>query len=335
MRGEFQEMSYQRKTGHRGTGKKREGEEHVSPEKLPSGLYLISTPIGNLGDMTTRARAALGQLDLLLCEDTRVTRKLLTAYAISPMPALESYHEHNAAKMEGRILSVLGEGKAVGLVSDSGTPIISDPGARIVPAAVESGHKVTALPGASAVIMALCLSGLPSERFFFAGFLPQKPSTRKKDLATLAAIPSTLIFYESPHRLKASLSDMVATLGGHRPAAVCRELTKMHEEVRRGTLDELASFYKNNEEVIKGEIVILVGALAGSPPPDHGVSNRDAASESASQHEIDALLEHALSQQTVRDAVAAVVKQTGLPKREIYARALGLQQKENRDDQEK
>ena len=278
--------------------------------KLPAGLYLIATPIGNLGDMTARSREALQRLDWLLCEDTRVTRKLLTAYAIASPPPLSSYHDHNAGAMEPRILQALAEGKAVGLVSDSGTPLVSDPGARLVPVVSAAGYPVTALPGASAVIMALCLSGLSTSRFFFAGFLPQKSSGRKKDLATLSPIPATLVIYESPHRLADSLKDMLAVLG-NRQAAICRELTKLHEEVRRGTLADLHAHYEQ-AEAPRGEIVVVI-----APPAP-------AEKEAASIDDIDPLLIEALETMRVRDAAAFVAEQTGLARRDLYARAVEL-----------
>lgn len=277
--------------------------------KLPAGLYLIATPIGNLGDLTIRAQRILGELDLLLCEDTRVTGKLLAAYGLAPRT--ESYHEHNAAKMEARILERIAEGQAIGLVSDAGTPIISDPGEQLAKAARQAGLMVTALPGANAVLTALCLSGLPSTRFFFAGFMPPKAAARRQELATLAAIPSTLIFYESPNRVAEALADMLTTLG-NRPAAVARELTKLYEEVRQGNLADLAAHYAE-VGAPRGEIVIVVGAPA--------------AEQDATDADVDAALIQELATTTLRDAAAIVAARTGRAKRDVYARALSLSKK--------
>jgi 16S rRNA (cytidine1402-2'-O)-methyltransferase len=272
-------------------------------DKIAPGLYLIATPIGNLGDLTFRARETIGNLDLLLCEDTRVTRKLLAASGLSPR--LESYHEHNAAKMETRILAALAEGKSIGLVSDAGTPLISDPGERLVIAATGAGHSVTALPGASAALTGLCLSGLPVARFFFAGFMPPKSGARRQELSGLATIPATLIFYESPNRLKEALQDML-TVFGNRRAAVARELTKLHENVHRGTLDSLLQ-----EDIPeKGEIVILVAP----PEPEQATDDES----------LDTLLRAEMKKTTLRDAVAIVSARTGRARREVYARAIAL-----------
>lgn len=275
---------------------------------LPPGLYLIATPIGNLGDMTARAKEALGALDLLLCEDTRVTRKLLSAYGMTVR--LESYHAHNATRMDARILDRIAHGQAVGLVSDAGTPLVSDPGESLVQAVIATGHPVTALPGASAVITALAVSGLPTGRFLFAGFLPPKAAGRRQELATLAGVSATLVFYESPNRLAESLQDMQAVLGPRR-AVVARELTKKHEEVRRAPLADLAAYYAG-ADTPRGEIVVLVG------PPDQ------TAGTVAREAEVDDALRLALQTTTLRDAAAVVSARTGWPKREVYARAIRL-----------
>ncbi len=275
--------------------------------RLPPGLYLIATPIGNLGDMTVRGRETLEALDVLLCEDTRVTRKLLSAYGLRVQT--ESYHTHNARRMEGGILARIAAGQAVGLVSDAGTPLVSDPGELLVQAALEAGHTVTALPGPSAVITALTVSGLPTGRFLFAGFLPAKAGARRQELASLAGLSATLVFYESPNRLADALQDMEAVLGPRR-AVVARELTKKHEEVRRGTLAELASHYAT-APLPKGEIVVLVG------PPESPPATADVAT-------VDDALEAALKTTRLRDAVAIVSARTGWPRREVYARALLL-----------
>ncbi len=206
----------------------------IKPEP---GLYVTATPIGNLSDMTYRAVEILKNCDLVLCEDTRQTAKLMQAYGIDTPRA--PYHEHNAAKVRPGIIRKLQEGAAIALVSDAGTPLISDPGYKLVREAIAAGHRVTTLPGPSAPLAALVLSGLPSDRFLFAGFLPPKSAGRRAALAELAAVPATLVMFESAGRLADSLADMAAVLGP-RPAAVARELTKLYEEVRRGRLDELA-----------------------------------------------------------------------------------------------
>jgi 16S rRNA (cytidine1402-2'-O)-methyltransferase len=253
-----------------------------------------------------RALDLLSRCDLVLCEDTRVTAKLFAIHNIEARTA--PYHDHNAAEMRPRILKRLEAGEAIALVSDAGTPLVSDPGFKLVQEAIAAGHHVTALPGASSVLAALTLAGLPTDRFFFAGFLPAKQEARRKELAELAAIPATLVFLESANRLAAVLADMAAALGG-REAAVARELTKKFEEVRRGPLGALAAHYEEAGPP-KGEIVIVVG------PPEKRAA--------LCAHEIDAMLENALARATLKDAVAEVVAMTGLPRRDVYARALEL-----------
>ncbi|HEY1719696.1 MAG TPA: 16S rRNA (cytidine(1402)-2'-O)-methyltransferase [Magnetospirillaceae bacterium] len=274
---------------------------------LSPGLYLVSTPIGNLGDMTKRALDTLAQVELVACEDTRMTGKLLTLLGVKA--SLTPYHEHNAERARPAIIARLQDGAAVALVSDAGTPLLSDPGYRLVRACLDEGLPVTSVPGASAVLPALQLSGLPSDRFFFAGFLPNKTVARRKELGGLASVPATLVFYESPQRLAESLADMAEVLGA-RDAAVARELTKLHEETRRGTLAELTAHYAA-ADTPKGEIVIVIG-----PPAD------DAAPDAAS---VDAMLTEALRTLSVREAAAQVTAMTGLPRRVIYTRALELQ----------
>ncbi|MBX3445637.1 MAG: 16S rRNA (cytidine(1402)-2'-O)-methyltransferase [Parvibaculaceae bacterium] len=274
--------------------------------RLAPGLYVTATPIGNAGDITLRALDVLARCDLVLCEDTRVTAKLFAIHNIQVKTA--PYHDHNAAEMRPRVLKRLEAGEAVALVSDAGTPLVSDPGLKLVQEAVAAGHHVTALPGASSVLAALTLAGLPTDRFFFAGFLSPKQEARRKELAELAAIPSTLVFLESANRLAAVLADMAATLGG-REAAVARELTKKFEEVRRGALGELAAHYEEAGPP-RGEIVIIVG------PPEKRAA--------LCAHEVDAMLENALARASLKDAVAEVVAMTGLPRRDVYARALEL-----------
>ena len=280
--------------------------ERIGGSPAP-GLHLVATPIGNLGDITQRALELLRTADLIVCEDTRVTAKLLARYGIATR--MLPYHEHNAERMRPELLQRLAEGRAIALVSDAGTPLVSDPGYKLVREAIAAGREVTALPGASASLTALLLSGLPPDRFFFAGFLPAKSGERRRDLAGLAAIPATLIFYASANRLAESLADMRAALGD-RPAAVARELTKLHEEVRRGGLGALADHYAKAGPP-KGEIVIVVG-----PPL--------AETAAVSEADLDRALKQALAHMSLKDAAAAVAAATGRPRREIYARALAL-----------
>ena len=274
--------------------------------RLAAGLYLVATPIGNLRDMTLRALEVLAGADSVACEDTRVTRKLLDHYGLSA--ALMPYHDHNAETARPKILEKIAAGQAVALVSDAGTPLISDPGYKLVRAATAAGHAVTAAPGASAVLAALCLAGLPTDRFFFEGFLPAKEAARRARIAELARIPATLVLFESGPRVAAALTDLAAGLGA-REAAIARELTKLHEEVRRKTLDELARDYAAGAET-RGEFVIVI-----APP---------ATSEQPGAAEIDALLRAALARLSLKDAVAEVASATGEPRRTLYGRALEL-----------
>jgi 16S rRNA (cytidine1402-2'-O)-methyltransferase len=278
----------------------------IEAPKPAAGLYLVATPIGNLGDISLRALELLAGADVIACEDTRVTGKLTQRYGIKT--PLTPYHEHNAAEARPKILGRLAAGQAVALVSDAGTPLISDPGYKLVRAACEEGHTVTALPGASAVLGALSLAGLPTDRFFFEGFLPAKEAGRQKRIAELANIPATLVLFESGPRLEAALADLSAGLGT-RMAAICRELTKLHEEIRRGDLAALAQDYAEGAET-RGEIVIVV-----APPADN----------TASADDIDDLLRRALARVSVKDAVGEVALATGRPRREVYQRALELE----------
>src|SRR5262245_55409481 len=277
----------------------------IEAAKASSGLYLIATPIGNLGDITLRALEMLAAVDVIACEDTRVTRKLLERYGIAT--PLTLYHEHNAAEARPKLLARLADGQAVALVSDAGTPLISDPGYKLVRAASEARHAVIVLPGASSVLAALSVACLPTDRFFFEGFLPAKQAARQKRAAALANIPATLVLFESGPRLAAMLADLAAALGG-RAAAICRELTKLHEEVRRGDLETLAREYAGGAEK-RGEFVVVV-----APPADGGEK----------QDDIDALLRQPLTRGSVKDAVGEVALATGRPRREVYQRALVL-----------
>jgi 16S rRNA (cytidine1402-2'-O)-methyltransferase len=279
----------------------------VDPAALAPGLYVVATPIGNLADVTLRALTVLAAADLVLCEDTRVTRRLLERYGLKP--PLLVYHDHNAAKVRPRVLARLGEGAAVALVSDAGTPLVSDPGYKLVEAAIAAGHRVFPVPGASAAIAALIAAGLPTDRFFFEGYLPAKSAARKSRIAEIERVPATLVLYESGQRLAASLAALAAGLGP-RPAAVCRELTKFYEEVRRDSLEKLATHY-GEAEPPKGEIAIVIGPPVADAPTLTPVA-------------LDARLKAALAKFSLKDAAAAVAAETGLPRREIYRRALAL-----------
>jgi 16S rRNA (cytidine1402-2'-O)-methyltransferase len=281
------------------------GGQTVSPLQLAPGLYVVATPIGNLGDITLRALETLAAADVIACEDTRVTRKLLDRYGITT--ALTPYHDHNAEAARPKLLARLAAGDAVALVSDAGTPLVSDPGFKLVRDARAAGHPVTTAPGSSAVMAALSIAGLPTDRFFFEGFLPAKETARRARIAELARIPSTLVLFESGPRLAASLADLAAGLGG-REAAVCRELTKLYEEVRRGDLATLAGDYAAADEP-KGEIVVVI-----APPTAEQVRDDD----------VDAMLRSALDRVSVKDAVAEVTAASGLPRRAVYQRALEL-----------
>ncbi|MGL6043099.1 MAG: 16S rRNA (cytidine(1402)-2'-O)-methyltransferase [Sandaracinobacteroides sp.] len=274
-----------------------------SGDRLPPGLYIVAGPIGNLEDLGPRAARFLRQADLIACEDTRVTAKLLRA-AGSDRPMLP-YHDHSGPDVEARLLERIAR-EAVALVSDAGTPLVSDPGYSLVREARARGLHVTTAPGPSAAIAALSISGLPSDRFLFAGFLPAKAAARNKAIAALAGVPATLLFYESGPRLAASLKALAAALGP-RPAAVARELTKRHEELVSGTLIELALRYTGTEP--KGEIVLLVG------PPAAEMTSADA---------LDQALKAALVTLPAGKAAASVAAALGIPRGEAYARALQL-----------
>jgi 16S rRNA (cytidine1402-2'-O)-methyltransferase len=278
----------------------------VEAPPLPPGLYVVATPIGNLRDITFRALEILAAADLVACEDTRVTRKLFDHYGLTA--PLTAYHDHNAESARPKILDRLAAGGAVALVSDAGTPLISDPGYRLVRAAAAAGHAVSAAPGASSVMMALTVAGLPTDRFFFEGFLPEKSGARRTRISELVRIPATLVLFESGPRIAASLADLAAGLRA-REAAVCRELTKLHEEVRRADLGTLARDYAAGAET-RGEFVIVIA------PPN--------ADEQPNADDIDALLRAALARVSLKDAVAEVSAATGAPRRAVYSRALEL-----------
>jgi 16S rRNA (cytidine1402-2'-O)-methyltransferase len=259
-----------------------------------------------MGDITLRALETLRGADVIACEDTRVTGRLLSRHGIdAPMTP---YHDHNAERARGPLLDRMARGEAVALVSDAGTPLLSDPGFKLVRAAIEAGIAVTAIPGPTAAVAGLILSGLPSDRFFFAGFLPAKHEARIRALREIAAVPGSLVFYESPARLAAALGDMAEVLGP-RPAAVARELTKLYEEVRRAPLPDLAEQYEA-EGPPKGEVVVIVAPPEAPKPADAAT--------------LDELLKTALADHSLRDAAALVAGETGLPRRVVYARAVQL-----------
>jgi 16S rRNA (cytidine1402-2'-O)-methyltransferase len=236
---------------------------------LAPGLYLVATPIGNLADITLRALAVIAQAESLYCEDTRHSRTLLAHYAIGR--PLRPYHEHNAERERPRILAELAAGKSVALISDAGTPLVSDPGYKLVRACLAEGHRVLALPGPSALLAAIASAGLATDTFLFAGFLPAKQGARRERLGALRAVPATLVFFESPSRIGDSLADIAQVLGD-REAAVARELTKLHEEVRRGTAAELAGWAEEHNP--KGEMVVLVGPPAAQAVTEEAIAEK-------------------------------------------------------------
>jgi len=278
----------------------------VEAARAAPGLYLVATPIGNLGDVTLRALETLAGVDVVACEDTRVTRRLFDRYALTT--PLVSYHDHNAETARPKLLARLDAGDAVALVSDAGTPLISDPGFKLVREAQAAGHTVTAVPGASAVMAAVASAGLPTDRFFFEGFLPPREQARRARLAELSDVPATLVLFETGPRIAAMLHDLAAVFGD-REAAVCRELTKLHEEIRRADLASLARAYDDGAET-RGEFVVVVG------PP--------AAAALVEVQDLDALLRRALATQSLKDAVEAVAAATGHKRRLVYQRALAL-----------
>jgi 16S rRNA (cytidine1402-2'-O)-methyltransferase len=283
----------------------------VTAAKAAPGLHLVATPIGNLGDITLRALQTLAAVDMIACEDTRITRRLTERYGITA--ELMPYHEHNAAIARPKILERLAQGGSVALVSDAGTPLISDPGFKLVREACAAGHSVVALPGPSSVLAALSVAALPTDRFFFEGFLPPKETARRARLTDLARIDATLVLFESGNRVQDTLRDL-ADLMGTRDAAICRELTKMHEEVRRANLAELAREAAALET--RGEFVLVIGP----PAADAQIMTADA---------LDDLLRGALEHHSVKDAVAHAVELSGRPRRAVYARALELAKEVN------
>ncbi len=279
----------------------------VPARPLENALYLVATPIGNLGDITLRALETLSSADVLACEDTRVTRVLLERYGIRNRPY--AYHEHNAQEVGPRLIAALEAGKSVALVSDAGTPLVSDPGYRLGQLALNAGYRVVPIPGASAPLAALVGSGMPSDAFLFAGFLPVKDRGKRDRFAELSKIPATLIFFESPHRIGASVRVAAEVLGRDRRAVVCRELTKTFEEFRRGTLGELADYY-DEDRTVKGEIVLLV-----EPPSYDDIPDIE---------DVEKLLKDLVSTMPAAKAAAEAAKLTGLPRKELYQRLLDM-----------
>ena len=266
----------------------------------------MATPIGNLGDVTYRAIDTLGRADVIACEDTRVTGRLMKSYGLTT--PLISYHDHNAARVLPRLLSRLGKGEVIAIVSDAGTPLISDPGYRLVKNAAEAGYRIIPVPGASALLAGVMTSGLPSDRIFFAGFLPQRSPARKRTISELKSIEATLVFFESPRRLASTLKDM-ADLLGPRAVTIGRELTKLYEQTFRGHLDTVAHEIASAGP-IKGEVVVVVEG-----------KNTE---EELDLKELDASLTTALSSMSVRDAVATITKNGKWPRSLVYGRALAL-----------
>ncbi len=280
----------------------------VAARALLPGLHVVATPIGNLGDMTIRALSTLAAADAILAEDTRVARRLTDHYGIRTR--IRRFDAHASDQQVEAVLDDLDKGAVLALISDAGTPLLSDPGATLVMQAAGRGIKVYPLPGASALLAALVVAGLPVDRFFFEGFLPPKSGDRKRRLRALAAVPGALVFYEAPHRVRETLADMQAILGD-RPAAAARELTKLYETVVRGPISTVAAHFE--QEAPRGEFVLVVGAPG--------------AVEAAGEADVDGRLRSLIATMSVKDAAAIAAAELGLPKREVYARALLLQGK--------
>ena len=276
--------------------------------RLAAGLYFVATPIGTARDITLRALDVLASADMIAAEDTRSLRRLMEIHGV-PLDGrrIQAYHDHSGAGARGKILEALEQGLSVAYASEAGMPLIADPGYDLGRQAAESGHTVTCAPGPSAALVALTLAGLPTDAFFFAGFLPNASGARRTRIEALRDIPGTLVFYESPKRVASSLSDMADVLGAERQAALCRELTKKFEEVRRGTLRELADEYQGKP--IKGEVVLLVDR-------SH--------SQSVNESDVEEALIRALETHSVRDAADLVSEMYNLPRRPIYQKALKL-----------
>ncbi|MFN3936217.1 MAG: 16S rRNA (cytidine(1402)-2'-O)-methyltransferase [Gemmobacter sp.] len=288
------------------TGRLLQG-RHGAPEVAP-GLHLVATPIGSARDITLRALDVLAGAEVLAAEDTRTLRRLLEIHgvALNGRP-LHAYHDHNGAAVRPRLLRALAEGRSVAYAPEAGTPLVADPGFALARAAIAAGHPVHAVPGASAVLAALCVSGLPSDRFLFAGFPPPTGAARSSWLAELAGVPATLILYESPRRVGKLLGDMVLAFGASRRIALCRELTKLHEEVMRGTIGDIASTLAGRD--LRGEVVLVVDR---------------AAPEVSDPADVDQALRKALGGGPVKAVAAEVAARFGLSRREVYQRALQI-----------
>lgn len=284
------------------------GRMRLDGRPVPPGLHFLATPIGAARDITLRALDLLAGADMLAAEDTRTLRHLMEIHGI-PLGdrPLVAYHDHNGEAVRPRILRALAEGRSVAYASEAGTPLVADPGFQLGRAVIAEGHPVYAAPGPSAVLAALTVSGLPTDRFLFAGFPPSASQQRRHWLEDLAAIQATLVLYESPKRIGALLADAAAVLGGDRKVALCRELTKRFEEIRRGTLAELAESLAGTTP--RGEFVLVV---------DRGTPQR------ASDADVEAALREALGRLRLRDAATAVAEAMGLPRREVYQRALAM-----------
>ena len=272
---------------------------------LAPGLYLVATPIGNLADIKLRALSVLSRADVVYCEDTRHSAKLLQHYGIAAKT--RPFHEHNEEREIERAIRDLEGGKRIAMISDAGTPLLSDPGFKLVRAAATAGIPVISIPGPSAPLTALTASGLPTDSFFFAGFLPPKQAARRARLAELSQIPGSLVIFEAPHRVAETLADMAGVLG-ERPAAIARELTKLHEDIARGSLRTLAE--ATFGETLKGEIVLVVGPGQAEPVSDETISAR---------------LAEALEGMSLKDAAKALAEELGVPKARIYG--LGIKAK--------
>ena len=286
------------------------GQAAFPARPLPAGLHLVATPIGNLSDITVRALEVLAGADTVACEDTRTTRVLLNRYGIRARTT--AYHEHNAASAGPKLVAAMAQGQSVALVSDAGTPLISDPGYHLVGAVTQAGFRVIPVPGPSALIAALSVAGLPTDRFCFEGFLPARGNARRKALAALAAEPRTLVLYESSHRIEALLTDMLTTLGGERQLVLARELTKRFEQVCRGTVEALLQAVRTDENLRRGEFVVM---LAGAEPA--------APAEQDNTTLLRLLLEEGLS---VRQAAKVAARLTGQPRNALYRLATALAQ---------
>jgi 16S rRNA (cytidine1402-2'-O)-methyltransferase len=272
-------------------------------------LVIVSTPIGNLGDFSERAARTLEGADIIACEDTRMTRKLLALSGLTSTAKLVPYHDHNGATMRPRLLADIGDGKIVALVSDAGTPLISDPGYKLVAGCHDHGFTVTAVPGPSAPLAALTVSGLPSDKFTFAGFLPPTKKACETAIKDVSDLPMTIIWFETPRRLLKSLT-LMADILGPRLTVVARELTKIHEEVIRAPLPDLIAMIEQRES-IKGEIVVLV-------------EGRQTDDTIFDEVDVTLMLQEELRQRSLRDAVKSIADRTGLPKRSIYQLALKM-----------